>query len=97
MGRLGGEVISHRADDEVLPGGVDDFLGDDGHVVDLEDAFDLADEADGEPEVSAGDAGDGGDGFDGGEVVGVAEAQVGPGSGEDEGLLVGGVRRRRTR
>jgi hypothetical protein len=42
---------SHRADDEVLAGGVDDFLGDDGHVVDLQDAFDLADEADGEPEL----------------------------------------------
>lgn len=54
---------SHRADDEVGSGCFDNFLGDQGQVVDLQDAFDLAEEADGETEVAVGDAGDGGDGF----------------------------------
>jgi hypothetical protein len=82
-------VDSRGADDEVLSGGLDDFLGDDGLLVDLHDAFDLADEADGEAEVAAGDAGDGGDGFFGGEVFGVVEGEVGPGAGQDVGLFVG--------
>ncbi|MFC4010707.1 hypothetical protein ACFOY2_25995 [Nonomuraea purpurea] len=83
-------VRSHDSDDEVLAGGFDDFFGDGGHLVNVQDAFDLVDEAGGEAEVAAGDAGDGGDGFGRGEVVGVAEAEVGPVAGEDEGLFVDG-------
>jgi hypothetical protein len=81
---------SHDADDEVLSGGFDDFFGDGGDLVDLQEALDLVDESGGEAEVAVGDAGDGGDGFAGGVVVGVVQAQVGPVAGQDEGLFVDG-------
>ena len=61
---------SGEPDDEVLAGGLDDFVGDGGEVVDVEDAADLGEEAVHEPEVAAGDPSDGGDGFGVGEVVG---------------------------
>jgi hypothetical protein len=83
---------SDRADDEGLASGVDDFAGQGVQAVDVEDPFDLGDEAGGESEVPAGDPGDGGYGFEGGVVVAVVEVKLGPVAGEDEGLLIGAER-----
>lgn len=52
-------------------GGLDDVVGDGVQLVDLQDAFDLWEEAFEEAEVPAGDAGDRCDGLGVGEVVGV--------------------------
>ena len=82
-----GPCWSQDADDEGFAGGVDDFLGDGGHLVDLQDAFDLRGEAAGEAEVAAGDAGDRGQGLGGGEVVGVVQAEVRPVPGQDKRLF----------
>ena len=54
-GEANGPCWSQDADDEGFAGGVDDFLGDGGHLVDLQDAFDLRGEAAGEAEVAVGD------------------------------------------
>ena len=73
------------ADDEGASGGFDDVVGDYVEVVDLEDAFDLREEAFEEPEVAAGGAFDGGEGLRVGEVVKVeCFAEFAPVAFEDE-------------
>ncbi len=67
------------ADDEGAAGGFDDVAGDDGEVVDLQDAFDLDEQAVNESEVAVGDAADRGDGLGVGEVGQVqGEAELAP-------------------
>ncbi len=73
----------------VLRGGLDDVAGDDGEVVDPQDAFGLYEQAVDEPEVAAGDAADGGDGLGVGEVGQVqGEAELASVAAQDERELV---------
>ena len=77
------------ADDERAAGGFDDIVRDDREAVDLEDAFDLHEEAVQEPEVAASDAGDGGDGLAVGEVSVIeSQAELSPVPGQHEGEFV---------
>lgn len=90
-GRYG--VISGGADDEGFGGGVDDVSGDDGQIVDLEDAIDLTEQALDEPEIAAGQTDDGSNGLVVGEVGRVqALGEAAPMVGQHEDQFVVGQR-----
>src|SRR5215831_5408382 len=77
------------ADDQRASGGCDDIVRDDREAVDLEDAFDLHEEAMQKPEIPAGDAYDGGDGLGVGEIrVIEGQAELPPVPGQHEGEFV---------
>ena len=82
-GCLGGPLRCSVADEECVAGGFDDFWGDGLELVDVQDAFDLGEEAVDEAEVAAGDPGDGGDRDRAGELVAVGQSIGVPATGQD--------------